>query len=923
MDRPDKNFSEKLKTFLHDPIDKVIDIPDHIERAKHYADLIGISEVDVIKGPDQIASCMERSLLPKEQVYTDFEKEDLYQAFNELRHPLSAEKLEVEISLDNKNISNLFENVYQRLSRKISNFDDKLKFFYLWRNLLDELYENQTDNDWLKYLPLLPADTRIPDHSIWEHIKIASAINAFYDKENKLIFQKNSLFLFSLGPVQSFIHQARKTQDFYMGSYLLSYFTFLAITEIIDRFGPTAVIYPDLYKQPLADWYFEKQYKMELKNSLSFFADLPTIPNRFVSIIPEIDKDYIEELVKDIQNKIRNEIKLAKEKIISELGIKLSKKLNDSLDYHLSDFPQIYWVALPWRLTQQNNSKDLSPNDLKDFFEEDEIEKWNNLWSFVEKNGEHLPNIGLLYQLLYTTLEKAHASRKNLRNFSFFQETGIKCSICGEKNVLFFYENENPKKFLRYNPDAFNFIKQYDFPRRYLTEGEGLCGICFFKRTFDIYLTSLGNVMYDLFKNFSFPSTSEVAIASFKLKALTSANKELRDYESELSQKKFPKCLPLPKLKSKMNYTIEGMWFFEENLRSDLIEAELGIKLSEEEIGQIKLKLNNLVKKVGKPNPYYAIIHLDGDSMGKWLSGDLLPSIDTAYNTKIWEKLPEDFKAKLQEHLPKKFLSPSIHAAISNALRNYTIEFVRKIVEEEHLGKLIYAGGDDLLAFVNLEDLLDVIEKLRWAFSGHIKFQNGQIIVDKNNTTGFVEKEGKLFLTMGPSASASMGIVIAHYKEPLKIVINKVFEMEKEAKNGGRNRFAILLLTKSGEPRKGVFNWIDDEKNLLLTDLMKNIKSMINENASGYISHRFIKTFKSEFMKLKNEQGHFSGSEQIIKTILKRLVSRAYNSELKEGKKEFCDKFLSYIWRLYGASEMNIDYFVNIIEILSFMNRGD
>lgn len=80
------------------------------------------------------------------------------------------------------------------------------------------------------------------------------------------------------------------------------------------------------------------------------------------------------------------------------------------------------------------------------------------------------------------------------------------------------------------------------------------------------------------------------------------------------------------------------------------------------------------------------------------------------------ENLPEDFKKDLQKYTPNKILTPAIHSAISTALRNYAIEFVRKIVEEEHLGKLIYAGGDDVLAFVNLKDLFDVMEKLRWAF---------------------------------------------------------------------------------------------------------------------------------------------------------------------------------------------------------------
>jgi CRISPR-associated protein Cmr2 len=159
-----------------------------------------------------------------------------------------------------------------------------------------------------------------------------------------------------------------------------------------------------------------------------------------------------------------------------------------------------------------------------------------------------------------------------------------------------------------------------------------------------------------------------------------------------------------------------------------------------------------------------------------------LPEIQYAYNSEVWGILPEDFKKDLQRYTPNKILTPAIHSAISTALRNYAIEFVRKIVEEEHLGKLIYAGGDDVLAFVNLKDLFDVMEKLRWAFSGHIKFENGEIRVDTTNNSGFVLKDGVYYLTMGKNATCSMGVVIAHYKEPLKIVIDKVFEMNKKAK---------------------------------------------------------------------------------------------------------------------------------------------
>jgi CRISPR-associated protein Cmr2 len=470
------NFEELLKRFLHDPIDKCFEIQTHEKRSQEYADKVGISGLEDAKGSDQIASCMERSLLPKEKVY---------QKFNEIKHPLCEGELKLDTSESvNDEVFNLVESVFLKLN--ISEYEDKNKFFYLWRNLEDEIFEESLKEgkhkEWIRYLPILPADTRISDHSIWEHLKIASAVNAFWDNENKILHQSNSLFLFTIGPVQSFISQARKTQDFFMGSFMLSYLTFIAMKEIINDFGPTSIIYPDLYKQPLVDWFLKNELNITIKNSYSSYVDLPTIPNRFVAIIPETDEKELKEIAEKMKNKIKNEINQAKEKILEDLKINLTEDQKSLFEKHLANFPEIYWVAVPWKL----ENKDVTIDDLKDFFEENEIKKLQEIWDFAQKNGENPPNIGLLYQPLYTALEKSLGSRKNLREFNYFEEKGRKCSLCGERNVLFFREEKNPQKFLRYNPEAINVKDIKNFPLKYLADGEGLCGLCFIKRTFDI-----------------------------------------------------------------------------------------------------------------------------------------------------------------------------------------------------------------------------------------------------------------------------------------------------------------------------------------------------------------------------------------------------------------------------------------------------
>lgn len=922
------NWPDKLKSFLHDPIDKCFDIATHENRSEEYAKKIGVTNVRESKGPDQIASCMERSLLPK----------DIKQEFNEIRHPLSDGKLNVLI-LNKNEIFSAIEEVFDQLNKGFSNKDDKYKFFYLWRNLQEEISAKNRDNHWIKYLGILPADTRVPDHSIWEHLKIASALSAFWDSENKILHQNNSLFLFTLGPVQSFISQARKTQDFYMGSFILSYLTFKAMEVIISEFGPTNIIYPDLYKQPLVDMWIRDNLKFSPIGFSEDLLQLPTIPNRFVAFLPETNKDKIVELIERMRTQVLNTLNDAKKLVFNKLEVKTNREIDEKIDSQLGEFPEIYWVAIPWKI----DNRDISFEDIRDYFEDRALQQYQTLQDFATKYGEFPPNIGLLYELLYSALEKSLGARKNIRVFKQFQieEKGRKCSICGERDVIFFRESNNKNKFLRFNKNIVDLTDNEKIGLKYLAEGEGLCALCFIKRTFEIYLKEK---VSKIFKDLSFPSTAEVSSSNFKEKALCIAREEYFEYQNKFKkfcekyQIQFPKVSQLPKLRKTFNNkeNLEGYWFYEENLTIDKIYEELGIKLSEREIQELMGSYKQLISKVGKPNPYYAIIYLDGDNMGKWLSGELLPEIEHAYNSETWEKLKEIkieekdknrktiFTDKLKEILSQKPLTPAIHASISTALRNYALEIVRKIVEEEHLGKLVYAGGDDILAFVNLKDLFDIIHKLRWAFSGCIKIENNQIKVDLNNKTGFVEKGGMYLLTMGNKATASMGVVVAHYKAPLQIVIRKLFEMKKIAKkiDGEKNGFAICLMRRSGEERVAKAKWMYRDK-INVINILKEIGDAFNEeNEKGHISKSFIQKIASDFIHLKQE-GCFIASSDIFNKELSRLLKKSYNSAgekriSKEEQKEFLEKIERAMECLFWSIGGDIDNFINFCTITLF-----
>ena len=76
-------YEDFLKKFFHDPIDKPLNVPEHEKRAREYAEFFGVSGIGEGKYSDQIASCMERSLLPQ----------GVQQELTEIRHPLSEEKI--------------------------------------------------------------------------------------------------------------------------------------------------------------------------------------------------------------------------------------------------------------------------------------------------------------------------------------------------------------------------------------------------------------------------------------------------------------------------------------------------------------------------------------------------------------------------------------------------------------------------------------------------------------------------------------------------------------------------------------------------------------------------------------------------------------------------------------------------------------
>ena len=318
--------------------------------------------------------------------------------------------------------------------------------------------------------------------------------------------------------------------------------------------------------------------------------------------------------------------------------------------------------------------------------------------------------------------------------------------------------------------------------------------------------------------------------------------------------------------------------YYEENLRVEYLK-KYDHFIDDASLEKAKQKLKELCniipdkdteKTIGNPPKYYAILNLDGDSMGKWLSGDFLVRDESKENLR---KFHEKVSEKLGEYANK----------------------VGEIIKEPK-GKLIYAGGDDAMAFVNLKHLFDVLSDLRKECPKFEEF--GYKVIDDIKS------------------SASTGIVVAHYKTPFSEVLKWVKKMEKEAKeNENKNAFAIAVLKHSGEINKTVWKWnVDNENKSSTIKLFEELIRELNDEKEGF-SNTFIKNLCIEFQKLGKIE------DVMVQTELKRLLNRSSRIEKdKEKKKQKIQKWQKKLFNLYINSQTK-DNFLSFLNIADFLVR--
>jgi CRISPR-associated protein Cmr2 len=842
----------KIWGLLHDPVLKALH--DNSGRGKNsfYEQLEVMKPwVETGKTPDQsggkvlknilladyIASASDRSAIGGTTAFVNY-AEDPNKGL-EIRHLLSGAKQDLKVNFHQELIkgkradflfpkeNELIAKIPEHLREDIQENIPKIKqlYWWLWRCLPQETCDLFKDSS----LMLMPAETRIPDASIWSHVSMTSALaGGFAGYDLTLDEIKNwprgkavshpYLAVFSFSPVQELIKSSRKMRDFWAGSWLLHYLSARVCWKLANQYGPDTLLYPSLYQQPLIDHWLVQQYpdfaqfinkKPPEKTSPESLLTAG-FPNVIVLVLPE---GKVQAAMQTAQQTLLEEWLEVGELVLKEL--QNERYWMKSLDSNhtrwqgwLKSQWQTYWTALPIGKPEEEFKCSANENKSQEFesWSKAQNETYNLINNknrlFKEKEKDLLQesykirqqiykrgfsaNIGSWWGYIFDATRASLAAVKNARNWELPTAFGPRSTISGIGPVVSPGKKDGKDWITEGETQHFWKHKAGFFDGR-----EQLNATEVLKRGLHKVLPELLGVDLEI----SYPDLTSGVAGYLKVnqsnpehkrnfeKACQAIIDKYPDIENTLTEMRGKWGIPwIDKKQNPKKYhprLLNAGWILEDIPNSDALKAEYT-----QGINQILSQCypNN------NPSDWYVLAAGDGDSMSEWLKGTKMKPYR--------EYIPDGFEEKVRTaNLPltnfpefleiQKRMGPSTHSALSRALLDFSNQLVPYLTQSRYAGRLIYGGGDDVLAYTNLWEwdkwLWDIRQCFKGAEDPHKEFSNeGDYWKFKGKSDQLVDRP---LFTMGSTATISFGVVIAHHSVPLAIALESLWDAEAKAKD--------------------------------------------------------------------------------------------------------------------------------------------
>ncbi|GAB4119768.1 MAG: hypothetical protein Fur0026_10260 [Sideroxydans sp.] len=762
-----------------------------------------------------------------------------------LTHPLTGEPFPLPGGLEETDITDLkqrsfehFSSLLVKLGAQSETSQDLRKTLLAFWRFGPELSETEDFGKLGALWNLLPADTRIPDHSIWDHLDLTSAFaGAFAADENG----EAALLALSIGPVQSFIAAARKMDDLWAGSHLLSRLAWEAMRPVCEQLGPDAILFPRLRGIPQVDIWLRDQ--MDLPQDL--FSECEwmrggsdanplfsaALPNRFVAIVPASQaraiaervgrtiRQWLLELGNDVVSRLLNE---------AGFDVEATNTPYEQMKQQLAGFPEVHWAAVPFSLIKPRNKEKQTDLDISDlsaamapFFGVEAGQPCGFLatpaWQALQKEIDwgdgttfFAPNPGVLYPAVYDLAERVLAAAKAARPFEQMTQEGWRDSLTGETEWLTADRSQLGLSAGQRKDTLWTRIAKQK--PSWAKKGEHLGALSAIKRLWPtIFAEEVGKALAAGEKG------EKKDIGRFVVSTHTMALAHQLDQWLEkggLTGEGFAQAaqgaeaVALPR--RLMRRHAKNTALQDAKILPGLLDGDDETKVAQAQRMVKQAFGSALGKDEARLETYYALLMMDGDKMGAILSGDEKTGTAIPYHESFHPQVQKGFDQHAAKQpliqtygQQKRPLSPNRHLAISGALNDFSQTVVRHVVEEEHLGRVIYAGGDDVLAMLPVADLLSTMQRLRHAYSGDDPEHEGGVWQGLTLQNGFAAlKRGnrlQVMRMMGRNATASCGAVIAHHQAPLSAVLRELRAAEKRAKTeGGRDAFSITVIKRSG-----------------------------------------------------------------------------------------------------------------------------
>lgn len=371
---------------------------------------------------------------------------------------------------------------------------------------------------------------------------------------------------------------------------------------------------------------------------------------------------------------------------------------------------------------------------------------WETYWSAASLDGRD-------YKEAYDEAERGLVAAKFTRPFAQYLEAGFKDTLSGKREALHGKDSDGREYWYQVGqveeitPIKIRPSSGDKNDKRTWRARERLDTIGVVKR----FRAVETETKEELAPFSGFPSTSSIA----SLEYLKQARGNIATYKTMLDKLLGSRASLMRVRPTDPDFPYDGDFLYMETLMSGRLQKDYQIEqknideyLEDKEVNGKKVKgvktnLKELYENHGRPSTYYAIIVLDGDGMG-----DHLRTLD--------EKGHSQFSADLR--------------SFSNQVNS---------IANKHNARVIYNGGDDVLALAPLSTSFAFTRELAQTFN------------DKTKRT------------------ASAGIAISHHLSPLGTALRAARRAESFAKklSKDKNAVCVFVLKRSGEPIEVRSGW--------------------------------------------------------------------------------------------------------------------